>query len=214
MKTHKSGIIFVISAPSGTGKTTICEGLLKTLDDLKMSVSHTTRKPRTGEKTGVDYHFVDEQTFHKMIENDEFVEWAEVYGNFYGTSKRAINDILNSGHDVLLDIDIQGAKNIKRIYPESVLIFILPPSIYELEQRLINRKEDRAVIRKRLSKAVDEISQYELYDYIVINDNLERAIKEILSIITAERLKTARINKDFINNLIMEGKNGEKRKNT
>ncbi|WP_297210503.1 MULTISPECIES: guanylate kinase [Thermodesulfovibrio] len=214
MKTHKSGIIFVISAPSGTGKTTICEGLLKTLDDLKMSVSHTTRKPRTGEKTGVDYHFVDEQTFHKMIENDEFVEWAEVYGNFYGTSKRAINDILNGGHDVLLDIDIQGAKNIKRIYPESVLIFILPPSIYELEQRLINRKEDREIIRKRLSKTVEEISQYELYDYVVINDNLERVIKEILSIITAERLKTTRINKDFINNLIMEGKNGEKRKNT
>lgn len=202
MKIHRQGIIFVISAPSGTGKTTICEKIIDTLPDLKMSVSHTTREPRTGEIDGVNYHFTDKDTFEEMIKNNEFIEWAEVYGNLYGTSMKVINEILNSGNDVLLDIDTQGAKNIKTIYTDSVLIFIIPPSIEELRRRLINRKEEDNVIKKRLSKAIEEISNYEFYDYLVVNDNLERAISETLCIISTERLKVSRIKENFITKLI------------
>lgn len=202
MKIHRQGIIFVISAPSGTGKTTICEKIIDTLPDLKMSVSHTTREPRTGEIDGVNYHFTDKATFEEMIKNNEFIEWAEVYGNLYGTSMKVINEILSSGYDVLLDIDTQGAKNIKTIYPDSVLIFIIPPSIEELRRRLINRKEEDNVIKKRLSKAIEEISNYEFYDYLVVNENLERAISETLCIISTERLKVSRIKENFITKLI------------
>lgn len=193
MEIYKKGIIFVISAPSGTGKTTLCERLLKILPDLKMSISHTTRQPRPYEKNGVDYFFVDEKNFEKMIANEEFIEWAEVYGNFYGTSKKVILDLIKNGYDILLDIDTQGAKNIRKLYPDSVLIFILPPSLKELEKRLLLRNEDRDIIDKRLSKASQEISQYKFYDYVVINDSIERALNDLLSIIYAERLKTKRI---------------------
>ncbi|MCX8033814.1 MAG: guanylate kinase [Thermodesulfovibrio sp.] len=202
MKLNTKGIIFVISAPSGTGKTTICERLLKSLPDLKMSISHTTRKPRTGERDGVDYYFIDKTKFKEMISNNDFIEWAEVYGNFYGTSKKVINELLNSGNDILLDIDTQGAKNIKKIYPESVLIFMLPPSIEELKRRLSKRKEKSNIIKSRLDRVVDEIIQYEFYDYLLINDNLEKALNEIMCIIFAERLKINRINKKFINNFL------------
>ncbi|MGC8796514.1 MAG: guanylate kinase [Thermodesulfovibrio sp.] len=193
MELYKRGNIFVISAPSGTGKTTLCERLLKALPDLKMSISHTTRKPRTGETNGVDYFFVDKKTFEEMISKEEFIEWAEVYGNFYGTSKNVISQLMKQGYDILLDIDTQGAKNIKKLYPESILIFILPPSMKELERRLLQRNEDKDTIKKRVSKAGEEISQYKLYDYIVINDNLEKALNELLCIVCAERLKTKRI---------------------
>ncbi|PMP70238.1 MAG: guanylate kinase [Thermodesulfovibrio aggregans] len=193
MELYKRGNIFVISAPSGTGKTTLCERLLKALPDLKMSISHTTRKPRPGETNGVDYFFVDKKTFEEMISKEEFIEWAEVYGNFYGTSKNVISQLMKQGYDILLDIDTQGAKNIKKLYPESILIFILPPSMKELERRLLQRNEDKDTIKKRVSKAGEEISQYKLYDYIVINDNLEKALNELLCIVCAERLKTKRI---------------------
>lgn len=193
MEIYKKGIVFVVSAPSGTGKTTLCERLLKILPDLKMSVSHTTRQPRPGERDGIDYFFVDKKTFEEMIANDEFIEWAEVYGNLYGTSKKVIFDLMKHGCDILLDIDTQGAKNIKKLYPDSVLIFILPPSLEELEKRLSSRNEDRDTIKKRLSKASQEVSQYKFYDYVVINDNLEKALNDLLCIIHAERLKTTRI---------------------
>ncbi len=208
MKLPKEGIIFVISAPSGTGKTTICERVLKSLPDLKMSISHTTRKPRNSEKNGVDYYFVDKKTFNEMIKNGDFVEWAEVYGNYYGTSKRVINELHSSGNDIVLDIDTQGAKNIKKIYKKSVLIFILPPSIEELERRLQSRNEDYQVIKKRLNKVADEIKEYKFYDYLVINDNLEEALKEVMCIIQAERLKINRLNKDFIKNFLKKYKGG------
>lgn len=201
MDLYKKGIIFVISAPSGTGKTTLCEKLLKLLPDLKLSISHTTRKPRNGEKNGIDYYFIDKETFKKMIDTDEFVEWAEVYGNFYGTSKKAINSLISNGYDILLDIDTKGAKNIKKLYPDSVLIFILPPSLDELERRLINRNEDKNVIKLRLSKASQEISQYRSYDYVVINDNIEQASSNLLCIIHAERLKTKRIDNSKIDEI-------------
>jgi len=200
MEIYKGGTIFVLSAPSGTGKTTICERLIKSFPNLKMSISHTTRKPRIGERDGVDYFFVEKEVFEKMIKNNEFVEWAEVYGNFYGTSKKLINELLQSGNDILLDIDIQGAKNIKKTYPDSVLIFILPPSFEELERRLKERKEDIDTIKKRLSKAKEEISQYKYYDYLVINDDLDKAVNEILCIINAEKLKINRVKQQIINN--------------
>ncbi len=201
---YRKGILFVISAPSGTGKTTICERLLKSLPNLKMSISHTTRSPRQDEKDGVNYFFVNREQFEKMIQNDEFVEWAEVYGNLYGTSKKIISDLINAGVDILLDIDTQGAKNIKKLYPDIVLIFILPPSLEELERRLKNRNEDSETIKKRLSKATNEIAQYEFYDYAVINDNLETAINEVLSIINAERLKVSRIDKSKIEKILQK----------
>jgi guanylate kinase len=197
---YKMGNIFVVSAPSGTGKTTICDRLIKNLSNLKMSISHTTRKPRIGERDGVDYFFVDKEVFEAMIKNDDFVEWAEVYGNFYGTSKKVINELLQSGNDILLDIDIQGAKNIKKVYPDSVLIFILPPSLEELEKRLKQRKEEIDTIKMRLNKVKEEISQYKNYDYLVINDDVDKAVKEILCIITAEKLKTNKANQKIINN--------------
>lgn len=201
MEIYKKGTIFVISAPSGTGKTTLCERLLKILPDLKMSISHTTRQPRPYEKDGVDYFFIDKKDFEKMIANDEFIEWAEVYGNFYGTSKKVLSDLINKGYDILLDIDTQGAKNIRKLYSDSVLIFILPPSIEELEKRLLMRNEDKDTIKKRLSKASYEISQYKFYDYVVINDSIEKALNDLLCIVHAERLKIKRVQCDKIDQI-------------
>ncbi len=206
MKIRREGIIFVISAPSGTGKTTICDRLISSFSDLKMSVSHTTRNPRPGEENGVDYFFVDKTTFIQMIRNDDFLEWAEVYGNYYGTSKKMINDLFISGNDILLDIDIQGAKNIKKIYKNSVLIFLIPPSMEELERRLIQRKEEASIIKKRINKAIDEIEQYLNYDYLVINDNLDEATEKIKCIIQAERQKINRINENILEKILNKGR--------
>ena len=206
MEIRREGIIFVISAPSGTGKTTICERLISSFSDLKMSVSHTTRNPRPGEENGVDYFFVDKNTFIQMIQNDDFVEWAEVYGNYYGTSKKMINEIYMSGNDILLDIDIQGAKNIKKIYKNSVLIFLLPPSLEELERRLLQRKEENEIIKKRINKALEEIEQYLNYDYLVINDNLDEATEKIKCIIQAERQKINRIRDNILEKILNKGR--------
>lgn len=193
---YKRGIIFVISAPSGAGKTTLCERICSEIEDLKMNISHTTRHPRPNEIEGVNYYFIDEEKFKKMIENNEFLEWAEVYGNFYGTSKKAMEELIIKGYDVILEIDTKGAMAVKKIYPESVLIFVMPPSIDELEKRLLRRDENFETIRTRLSKVYHEISQSGKYDYILINDNLEKAVKELSCIIYAERLKTTRIDKE------------------
>lgn len=200
MTINRQGIMFVVSAPSGTGKTTICEKILQRLPDIKMSVSHTTRKPRLGERNGFDYYFIEKETFEEMIKNDEFIEWAEVYGNLYGTSKKVIDELIKTGNDILLDIDVQGAKSIKKNYPDSVLIFIIPPSLEELEKRLLKRNEDKEVIKKRLERVSQEILQYEYYDYLVINDYLEKAINDIVCIINSERLRVKRLT-------IEEGKN-------
>lgn len=200
---NKEGIIFVISAPSGTGKTTVCKELLKLMPDMKMSVSHTTRKPRQGEKNGIDYYFVDKQTFQRMIENNEFVEWAEVYGYLYGTSKKELESLIKQGYNILMDIDTQGAKNIKNIFNNAVLIFLTPPSLVELERRLRKRGEDEEVIEKRLKKVLDELSMFEIYDYIVENRELSETLESIVSIINAEKLKTGR-NKEKIEKLRRE----------
>ena len=183
----------MISAPSGAGKSTIIKALRKRLDDLGYSISHTSRKPRGGEKEGVDYFFVDRETFQRLIDAGAFMEWAEVYHDFYGTSFSGINDQIANGLDVVLDVDIQGAKNIRRHFNNSVLIYLLPPSLRILEKRLKDRgTDDEGVIETRTKEVSQEIKNCEWYDYIVVNEDLETAVKEIQSIIISERCRTGR----------------------
>lgn len=192
------GLLIVISAPSGTGKTTLTHMLLKEFPNLEFSVSYTTRKPRPGEVNGKDYFFVDRKTFEKMVEERDFLEWAEVYGNLYGTSKTQVLKALHQGKDVLLDIDTQGALQVKKNFPEAVLIFILPPSLKELERRLRNRgTDDEETIERRLKIARKEIERAPLYDYIVVNDVLEKAFEQLKSIIIAEKCRTERLKDQF-----------------
>lgn len=194
MSEKLKGLLIVISAPSGTGKTTLCHMLLKTFPDMEFSVSYTTRKPRLGEINGKDYFFVDRETFERMIEEGDFLEWAEVYGNLYGTSRSQVTKALETGKDILLDIDTQGALQVKKNFPEAVLIFILPPSLTELERRLRSRgTDDEETIEKRLKIARDEIEKALYYDYLVVNDVLEVAFEKLRSIITAEKCKTERL---------------------
>ncbi|MCX7913054.1 MAG: guanylate kinase [Thermodesulfovibrionales bacterium] len=196
---NRRGIIFIISAPSGTGKTTLCHKLLNVCDGLKISISYTTRKPRGKEINGVDYFFVTQEEFLKMIEANEFLEWATVHGNLYGTVKKVIDDYIMEGRDVLLDIDVQGGKIIKNKIPDAVAIFLLPPSLEILERRLKNRMtENDAVISQRLAKAKDEIKEYRHYDYVVVNDVLEESLLQLKSIIQAERFKVSRVNHEWI----------------
>ena len=188
-----AGQLFVISAPSGAGKSTILAAVRKRVPGLGYSISHTTRKPRGDERNGVDYHFVDDRTFTKMIDEGAFVEWAKVYDNFYGTSSSNLQDQIASGLDVLMDVDIQGGQNIKDRFPDSVLIFLLPPSLEELERRLRERGTDNEpVIRARMESAADDIKNCTWYDYIIVNDKLEKAIDETQSIIMSKRCVTAR----------------------
>jgi len=188
-----SGQLFVISAPSGAGKSTILMAVTKRITGLGYSISHTTRKPRGDERNGVDYHFVDDETFTEMIDEDAFVEWARVYDNFYGTSSSGLQDLTASGLDIFMDVDIQGGRNIKDRFPDSVLIFLLPPSLEELERRLRERGTDNEpVIRARMERAADDIKNCQWYDYIIVNDKLEKAIAETQSIIISKRCVTAR----------------------
>jgi len=182
--------LFVVSAPSGAGKTSLLKQLLVELDSAETSISHTTRTKRDAEVDGVDYHFVEIDRFKQLIEEDAFYEYAEVFGNFYGTSKSSIADQLNRGTDVILEIDWQGARQIKQQLPESRSIFILPPSKSELESRLKGRGQDNdEIIAKRMSAAISEMSHYNEYDYLVINDDFSVAVSEIEVIIRAERQK-------------------------
>ncbi len=187
------GQLFVISAPSGAGKSTILMAVSQKVTGLGYSISHTSRKPRGDERNGVDYHFVDDEIFTKMIDEGDFVEWAKVYDNFYGTSSSCLEDLIVSGLDVLMDVDIQGGRNIKNRFPDSVLIFLLPPSLEELERRLRKRgTDDEPVIQARMEIAADDIKNFEWYDYVIVNDKLEKAIDETQSIIISERCLTAR----------------------
>ncbi|BCB97207.1 guanylate kinase [Dissulfurispira thermophila] len=196
---RKRGNLFVISAPSGAGKTTLCQKLKEIVPDVKFSVSYTTRKPRAGEIDGIHYTFVDEDEFRAMIADGEFVEWAQVHGNFYGTSKRRIENTISEGFDILLDIDVQGARQIREHFSDSILIFILPPSMDELKKRLAGRMSDSPeVIARRLKNAIDEIREYKNYDYVIINDVFDDALEEMVAIIIAERVRTSKIEEAWI----------------
>ncbi len=196
----KKGIMFIISAPSGAGKTTLCHELIKICSGLKISVSYTTREPRGGEIDGVHYFFVKNDEFNKMIEAGDFLEWAMVHGNLYGTSKAKINEILGQGFDVLLDIDVQGGKLLKGKIQDSVMIFILPPNMKSLKERLRGRMTDsESIILQRITKAKDEIKEYKYYDYVIVNNTLDEAIIQLKSIVYAERLKVLRTDHNWIN---------------
>lgn len=187
----KRGRIFIISAPSGCGKTTLCRRLLKSGLELSYSVSMTTRPRRLGEIHGKDYYFVSNGNFQKGIRQNKFLEWTKTYGWYYGTPKRFILDLLKKGKDILLSIDVKGAMNVKRFYPKSVLIFILPPSLKELKKRLKRRNsDDKKEIQKRLKIVKREISYADRYDYCVVNDNVDIAVCKLKAIVIAERYKT------------------------
>lgn len=181
-------ILIVVSGPSGSGKGTLCQMLRKELPDLVYSISLTTRHPRPNEKNGVDYIFVSRDEFQKHIAAGDFLEWAEVYGNYYGTLRSTVEENLKAGKDVLLELDIQGGQQVKKIYPDAVLIFIMPPSLDELSKRIIGRgTDDAATINIRLSCAPDELLAAKKYDYVVYNDVVERAVQELLTIIKREK---------------------------
>ena len=200
------GNLFILSAPSGAGKSSLITALLKKHADMKVSVSHTTRSPRPGEENAVHYHFVSTDEFKALIAKDDFFEWAQVFDNYYGTSKQAIESQLNAGIDVFLDIDWQGAQQVREIMPSVQTIFILPPSKAELEQRLNNRGQDSAeVIAGRMAKAQSETSHYNEYDYVVVNDDFETALRNIETIVLAQRLTLkaqASRHQDLITNLL------------
>lgn len=191
MPALSSSLLIVISGPSGSGKGTLCKMLREALPELSYSISLTTRPPRGDEQNGVEYFFVTKEEFQKRIETGDFLEWAEVYGHYYGTLRSSVETLLEKGRDVLLEIDTQGARRVKQIFPEAVLIFIKPPSLEELSTRIIKRgTDDAATIDMRLSCAPDELQAANYYDYIVDNDIKEQALAEILAII--EREKSAR----------------------
>lgn len=191
-----TGTLFVLSAPSGAGKTSLVKSLLESTDNLCVSISHTTRAMRPGEQNGVNYHFVSVGGFKAMLEESDFLEHAEVFGNYYGTSRSFVEQTLKTGKDVILEIDWQGAQQIRRIFPESISIFILPPSREALESRLRGRGQDpEPVIQTRLSKAKDEMSHFVEYDYLVINDQFDEALSQLRSIILASRLDISRQSK-------------------
>ena len=184
-----AGTLYIISAPSGAGKTTLVGAILETMADIEASISHTTRPMRPSEKNGINYHFVNEEKFSSLIKKNAFLEYAQVFNHFYGTSKEWVSKTLSSGIDVILEIDWQGAEQVRRLIPESKSVFILPPSLYELEKRLTKRgQDDSSVIKHRLDAAQEEMSHYEKADYLLINDGFDEALRELSSIILHNRL--------------------------
>ena len=187
-----SGLLFVVSAASGTGKTSLVKALLERVNNLHVSVSHTTRGQRPGELDGVHYHFTQKQDFIDLIEQGGFIEYAEVFGNYYGTAQATVKEQLAKGHDVLLEIDWQGAQQVRNLFPESKQIFILPPSQFDLRERLSNRGTDTVdVIEHRLGCAVEDMQQYVNFDYVIINDDFNKALHDLEAVIIANRLVTA-----------------------
>lgn len=204
--TERRGILFIISAPSGTGKTTLCKQLTANIPGLWHSISYTTRSPRAGEEHGREYFFTDEPTFQSMIDRHEFVEWARVYGHLYGTPRKTLADKIDQGIDVLLEIDVQGALQVKKKFDDAVSIFILPPSMTALRQRLQSRASDSTEeIQRRLQKVKEEVWSYREYAYIVRNDDLTRSLHDLENIFLGERLKTKRLDMTWIeNNFILD----------
>jgi guanylate kinase len=191
---ERRGILFVVSAPSGAGKTTLCQQIVSAVPGLKHSVSYTTRRPRPGEQHGREYFFVDEPVFREMAARGEFAEWATVYGNLYGTPKRLLTDMMAAGTDILLDVDTQGAMQIKERFQDAIYIYILPPSLHALRSRLLQRAGDSPdEIERRLKKAREEVWSYRHYDYVIRNEDVKQALKELESVIVTERIRTKRL---------------------
>ncbi|ETX12073.1 guanylate kinase [Marinomonas ushuaiensis DSM 15871] len=205
MDKHK-GNLFILSAPSGAGKSTLYKALLKQDENVRISVSHTTRAARAGEEDGREYYFTDVESFLDMIAEDAFFEHAQVFDNYYGTSKASVFEMLEQGIDVILEIDWQGARQVRQLYPNAIGIFILPPSLASLEERLKKRATDTEdVIQRRMAKAVNEMSHYDEYDFVIINDDFDSALSQMSSIFMAMRAKTTVIeqkNSNLINDLL------------
>lgn len=188
----RKGKLFIISGPSGAGKGTICNEILNMMPDVFVSVSMTTRNPRPGEVPDVSYHFVSKDQFEKIIKEDGFFEYANVHSNYYGTPKAPVMEQIEKGNDAILEIDVQGALQVKEVYPEAVTIFILPPSMEELKNRIVGRgTETEETIKLRLKNAIGEISCVDKYDYAVLNDQLEIAVEQVASVMKAEHVKVS-----------------------
>lgn len=202
---NRRGLLFILSSPSGAGKTTITRALLANDPDLRVSVSVTTRPPRPGEVDGKDYHFISKEQFTAMIDNNQLLEHAKVFGNYYGTPLKPVEEALANSQDIIFDIDWQGTQQLKqKLVNDLVTVFILPPSQEELERRLRSRQQDdESIIQDRMQKASDEISHYSEYDYIIVNTNLEKSIQKAQSILEAERCKRRRLTAltDFVRKL-------------
>lgn len=190
----RAGLVFVVSAPSGAGKTTLVRRVMEQLPGIHFSVSYTTRSPRAGEREGEDYHFVSPSVFQEMVERDEFLEWAEVLGNRYGTALTSVKDFTSKGRDLILDIDTQGAKKVKEKLEQTVLVYILPPSPEALRERLVNRGLDSPeMIQLRLAGAYRDIEEAHWYQYLIVNERIEEAIEQLKAIIIAERCRKVKI---------------------
>ena len=193
MTNQSLGNLFIVASPSGGGKTSLIKCLVADLDQIKVSVSHTTRDKRAGEVDGEHYYFVDEATFFRMKDDGQFIEHAQVFNHYYGTSRHVIEAHLQCGVDVVLDIDWQGAQQIKRQFTQAVSVFILPPSLQVLEKRLLERQlDDHAVINERMQRAQQELSHYDEFDFLIVNDEFNHALAQLMSIVVAERLKRDR----------------------
>ncbi|MDY4128226.1 guanylate kinase [Peptostreptococcus porci] len=195
----KKGLLIVISGPSGAGKGTICKKLVEKHEKINLSVSATTRKPREGEIEGVSYYYKSKSEFENMIDNDEFLEFAKIYENYYGTPKKTIFDEISKGNDVILEIEMQGAMQVKKSYPEAVFVFILPPSLSELKSRIVGRgTETNAQIEMRFNSAYNEIKLVCEYDYFVFNNVVEKSVEDIEKIIMSEKMKVIRYKDEII----------------
>lgn len=202
MLKKKKGLILVISAPSGAGKTTLCKRILQVSSSFISSVSFTTRRPRRNEIEGVDYYFVSQEEFQKMIEKRRFIEWTEVHGHLYGTSANLLDQAVKEEKDVLLEVEVKGGAEIKKNYPQAVLVFLVPPSWQELEKRLANRgTEDEEKVARRVKQAKREIEYAPHYDYLIVNDDINRALEDLSAIIQAERCRMDRVPEEKLEGL-------------
>ncbi len=208
-KGMRKGLLVVVSGPSGVGKGTLCRALRKRFPELHFSVSATTRPPRPGEKHGIDYYFLSKEEFETRVKNNGFLEWARVYNNYYGTPWGPVQEILQRGEDIILEIDMQGAEQVKDRYPEGVFIFLLPPSLEEQKRRILKRgTEDAESLAKRLGSVGEELKYLPRYDYVIVNDDITASVDKLAAIIIAEKCRVKR-NREWLAKF--SGNNGEGR---